>query len=112
MPVISNRSLSITFSGDVNYSLQFNAIPNNNAQGIETVVSLPIGNTSIGITGMNACTIIPPVGNTTLIILKGASADQGVTLHPTDPTTVTFFAPAIAILTVLAQINGVRLIYT
>lgn len=37
-----------------------------------------------------AALIIPPAGNTNAIKLKGITGDTGVSLHPTNPTVISF----------------------
>src|SRR6266571_3007105 len=93
MAITSSRNVQVQFSGDVTSNVIQSALDNVSAAGIENLVTLAIGANMISapvvsgivITGL---TLIPPSGNTSLIVLKGVSGDTGIALHKTDPTSL------------------------
>jgi len=117
MAITAQRIIQINLSGDVTASMPFSAANNTNSPGKVDVVTLAAGNNTItppsGGTTFSAVTIIPPVGNTNLIIIKGVAGDTGVALHKTDPTTVALDSTvANFVLNAAAQITGVRLVWS
>jgi len=118
MSITSQRIMQINLSGDVTASLALPAANNVSSPGkIDTLV-LAVGANTItvpSITGFitTAVTIIPPAGNVQLITLKGIAGDTGVFLHKTDPTTIALDSSIVNfVLNAVAQINGVRLVWS
>ncbi len=118
MAAQSTRVTTITFTGDVTAVQTIEADTNAASPASVEIQSLAAsGNTitvpsSTGVT-VTACTIIPPVGNTTSITLKGVGADTGIRLHNTSPTTIAIYSDVTAfVLTAAAIVQGVRLIWT
>lgn len=93
MAVTAVRSTVITFSGDVSSNLQYDAADNIESPGSRTIQDLASGANTITVPSatsitVTAVTIIPPADNEETITLKGVTGDTGVSLHPTDPTTI------------------------
>lgn len=112
MAVTSNRSVTITFSGDVEFSQIFEADPSSSGSGNIVKQNLVNGaNTITPPTNAIAVTIIPPEGNATSITLKGVTGDTGIVLHLTDPTSIGLGSASTFCLTAGSAITGIRLIY-
>jgi hypothetical protein len=63
------------------------------------------GNNTVTVpTGATGFILIPPAGNMTPIVLKGASGDTGVSLHLTDPSKISL---ASGQTTVILNVTGV-----
>ncbi len=90
MAVTSNRVIGIVLAGDVNApNMAYPAAENVLSPGAIQVTELTAGANTIAVPSDSvAVTILPPAGNTIGITLKGISADTGVILHPTDPTSL------------------------
>lgn len=96
MAVTSFRQSVVTFTGDVTEQDVRSVIAaNGTAPGLITISNLVPGNNTITlptIAGLgfncNSVTIIPPVGNTDILTLKGVNGDTGIPLHKTDPTII------------------------
>lgn len=117
MSITSGRAIVATFGTTLEGSFQVDAATNTNAPTSVTVHNLPTGNNTIVLpTGgvvVAAATIIPPVGNTSTITLKGTNADTGIVLHPTDPTSIAFSTTQSQfVLTVSTTVSGLRIIWT
>lgn len=117
MAVTSQRTTHIVFTGDVDLADSFVASANLNSPGQIQIVQLVSGANVItppsSLCTTKAVTIIPPATSTIDITLKGTTADVGVVLHNTDPTTIALDSPTtILILSAASTINGVRLIWT
>lgn len=118
MSVTSNRSINISFAGDVTFSEQFAATANLASPGVIELKSLSTGFNPIAVPSSvgfvtRAVTIIPPVGNTATIILKGVTGDTGVGLSPTEPSSFELVSGSTQIgLTVGSTIAGMRFIWT
>jgi hypothetical protein len=118
MAVTSNRSVTITLSGDKNYVQTFIAAANNFASGADQLVNLVLGANTItvplgGSTVPTSVVIIPPSGNVNLITLKGVTGDTGVALHKTDPTQIAIDSSMTTfVLNAAAAITGVRIFWT
>jgi hypothetical protein len=118
MAVTSTRGTIISFAGDVNYSQQFNAGINAASPGYNQLIALINGANTIAVPAIvsvvpTAVVIIPPVGNTTSLVLKGITGDTGVRLHNTDPTTIAL-DPSVSSFVLTAggsPITGLRLIW-
>ncbi len=117
MATISTRSITIVYSGDVVGSQIIDAAENAAAPGSVEIKNLSSGANTItvptGGTTVTACTIVPPVGNTTNITLKGVTGDTGVVLHDTDPSSISLDpSQTTFVLTAAAGITGVRLYWS
>lgn len=118
MAVQATRSNVITYTGDVTGTQTVNAAANTASPGSIEVQTLANGFNGITVpssTGVTvvSCTIIPPAGNTTSIILKGITGDTGIRLHNTDPTTIAIYSDVTSIgLAAGAAVQGVRFIWT
>ena len=117
MAVAATRSIAINFTGDIVGGNSFDAASNAASPAQMEVRTLAIGANTItppaGGTTPKAVTIVPPSGNTATITLKGVTGDTGVVLHLTDPTSIALNSPtATFVLTLSAEIAGVRLIWT
>lgn len=112
MAVTAARTVSINFTGDISASNTI-AAANNAASpaGIESKVLSSGANTITPPTGVSACTIIPPSGNTVGLTLKGVTGDTGVALHLTDPTTIGLAGTTAFCLTAASGVT-VRLIWS
>lgn len=117
MSTTATRTITIGLSGDVVGTEAFSAAANAASPGgVQAPVTLSSGNNTItvptGGTTPTAVTIIPPVGNTNLITLKGINGDTGVPLHKTDPTSIALDSTCASfVLNAAAQIVGVRLVW-
>lgn len=119
MAVNTLRTVTVTFTGDINATNSLPASPNGASPGSITIHSLAVGANTItlptgGSTVLGA-TIIPPAGNTATLTLKGIAGDTGIVIHKTDPTVITFDAAAIPanfVLNSSAIVNGLRIIWT
>ena len=123
MSTISTRTITIGFevnadpgvnAPDQSYSAASNAASPGQteiktlASGANTITPPP--STSATVTGV---TIIPPVGNTHLMTLKGVSGDTGIPLHLTDPSSFGVDSTlSTFVINAAAQIAGVRFIWT
>lgn len=117
MATTSTRAIKIGFTGDMDAPDQeYDAASNGASPGQSEYRKLTSGFNSIAVPGAGTTvgvTIVPPVGNTTSITLKGVTGDTGLALHLTDPTSLALAASQTAIgLTVGADITGVRFIWT
>lgn len=118
MPVISNRQVSVTFTDDLNATLAYDAIQNEDSPGSVQLITLAIGNNTITLPGGGAVPasviIIPPVDNEEVITLKGVNGDTGIVINPVDPTVLTFNAdslPTFFVLNAAAEIIGLTLVW-
>ena len=122
MSVISQRFVQLVYRGDAVGTYQFPALANYSAlQEPLQVVNLVAGNNTITLptAGVNtpviaAVTIIPPPGNSTVILLKGVAGDSAtLSLHPTDPMVLTFATTVTSfVLNAASPINGVLLYWS
>ena len=117
MAVTSNRVATITYTGDVTGTESLPAASNTVSPGSVTIHTLASGANTItaptGGTIASAATILPPVGNTQTITLKGVTGDTGVALHLTDPTTVALAATVTTfVLTAGGTITGLRIYWS
>lgn len=89
MAVQSNRSITIEFTGDVEYSQTFNADPSSQGSGQIQNIPLTTGANTITVpSGAVAVTIEPPAGNVVALTLKGVSGDTGIALNLTSPSSI------------------------
>ncbi len=120
MSVTTGRNIVVTFQGDLTSSFTFLAASNPNAPGDIDVFTLPAGSTVIafptGGTVVQGATIIPPAGNTSTITVKGTTADVGVSIHKTDPTSLAFDTTVTTqtsiVFTVATTISGLRIVWS
>lgn len=117
MSTRATRVIVLTWDGDVDGTNNIEAAPNAASPAAITVQALSSGANTITVpssTGVTpvAVTIVPPVGNTQSLTLKGVSGDTGIALHLTDPSTIAL-APSVTtfVLTAGAAIQGVRLFW-
>lgn len=118
MAVKSSRTIQVQFSGDITQQLAQSALDNAVSPGMDVLQSLVLGANTITapvvsgvvITGL---LIIPPAGNTNLMILKGVTGDTGVKLHLTDPTSLSLDSTFVSlVINAAAAIVGVRFIWS
>lgn len=118
MSVTSSRNVQIQLSGDVTSEIIQSALDNIVSPGEMDIVSLILGANIITapvVSGLvpTGLTIIPPSGNTVLMILKGVTGDTGIPLHLTDPTSIALSSTFISlVINAAAAIVGVRLIWS
>lgn len=120
MAVTSTRNIVVTYSAPVAASFQFPAASNPNAPGDMDILTLASGNNVItfptGGAVVQGATIIPPVGNTNALTLKGTTADVGVSIHKTDPTSIAFDTTVTTqtsiVIVAASTTTGVRIVWT
>lgn len=120
MAVTSQRQVTVINANIVPASMVFSAGVNANAPGDMDVLTLPTGDTVVafptGGTVVQGATIIPPAGNTNTITVKGTTADVGVAIHRTDPTSIGFDTNVTTqtsiVFTVSATVTGLRIVWT
>ena len=117
MAVSAKRTTVITYSGDTVGVENVPAADNAASPGQVQLITLSNGFNTItlptGGSTVVSCTILPPVGNTKTITLKGITTDDGVALHLTDPTTIALASSVTTFgLTTNGTITGMRLYYT
>lgn len=121
MSVTSTRVVTVTMTGEgLGGSFVFSAASNALAPGDMDIFTLPTGSTVIafptGGSNVQGATIIPPTGNTSTIAVKGTTADTGVFIHKTDPTSLaldtTTTTQTSLVLTVATTVTGLRVVWT
>jgi hypothetical protein len=119
MSITSNRTVTVSFSGDITATVNQSALANAVSPGEANVlVSLTNGFTTVTapvISGIvvTGLTIVPPAGNTNLITLKGITGDTGVPIHKTDPTSIALDTTFTSLgLVAVTTITGVRLVWS
>lgn len=118
MAVTSNRVIQLEFTGDVSAAQILSALENVASPGQIQIITLTIGDNeieapSVEDVSVRALTIIPPAGNTSDIVLKGAALDAGILLHLTDPTSIALGSTFDSLfLEAEDEIEGVRLIWS
>jgi hypothetical protein len=118
MSTTASRSLTLGFTGvsddSIEYTQVFSAAENATSPADNKAVALTTGNNSIAIPATAvAITIIPPVGNTVVLILKGVNGDTGITLSLIAPTSLGLTAAAMAALVInAASAVTVRIIFS
>lgn len=118
MSITSSRTIQVQFSGDVTLDVIQSAAENITSPGDARIVTLSAGNNTITpptISGLLATglTIIPPVGNSEPLRLKGDTDDIGIPLHTTDPTSLGLDDSLTSIIiNVSTTVVGVRLIWS
>lgn len=112
MSVTSNRSVSISWDGDIEYSQSFDAATVSTGSGQNQVVSLSSGNNTITVpANAIAVTILMPAGNTVQVTLKGINGDTGIALNLVDPTSIGLQSVSTFVLSAASAVT-VRLIYS
>ncbi len=121
MAVTSTRVVTVTLNGDgLNGSFTFQANSNALAPGDMDIFTLPTGSTVIafptGGSQTQGATITPPAGNTNTLTIKGTTADLGIQIHKTDPTSLALDTTSTTqtsfVITVSATVTGLRVIWT
>jgi hypothetical protein len=121
MSTTAKRSVTVNFSGDYDGDNTFSAADNVVSPAQTQFIDLSSGDNTVTVptaattpsTAPTAVTIIPPVGNTQAIKLKGDAGDVGVQLHDTDPTSLSLDSSVVNfILNAAAAVNGVRLVWS
>lgn len=118
MSTTSNRSIVLIYSGDIASQEQFSALPNATSPGLFQYTNLNSGANTISVPTSgsavpSAVTIIPPVSNSTSMIIKGVTGDTGIRIHSTDPTTIAL-DPSVSsfVITAGASITGLKLYWS
>lgn len=112
MSVTSNRSISIEFTGDVEYTQEFDAAQVSTGSGQNQLVVLSSGNNTITVpSSAVGVTIVPPTGSVVALVLKGVNGDTGVALHPSDPSSIGLSGVLTFVLNAASAVT-VRLIYS
>ena len=118
MAVQSTRKTVITLTGSVTGTDTLEAATNVASPGAITIQALASGANTITVpasTGVTvtAATVVPPLGNTVSITLKGVTGDTGIRIHDTDPTTIAIDDSVTNfVLTAGDAIQGVRIFWT
>lgn len=113
MSVTSNRSVLLTFTGDVEYSQTFEAPVNSSGSGQISLINLSSGANTITVpTGCTAVTIIPPSTNTQSMLLKKVTGDTGINLALTAPCSLSLDTVTSFVITAGGSITGVRFIFS
>lgn len=118
MATTANRSITLTYTGDLDGSEELEAADNVDQSPAQVqLVTLAMGDNVIAKPGGGsttvALTIKKPADNEAVIKLKGDAADVGVTLHKTDPDSISIDAEVDSvILNAAAEIVGVRLYWS
>lgn len=119
MAANSTRTVTITFSGDINATNSLPAAANGSSPASITIHSLAPGDNTITLPGGGStvvgATIIPPAGNPNALTLKGVGGDTGIRIHKTDPTVVGFDStalPASIVINAATTTAGMRIIWT
>lgn len=112
MSITSNRSVTIEWTGDIEYSQTFYASTVSTGSGQNQIVALTTGNNTITVpTNAIAVTILMPDGNTVQVTLKGVNGDTGVALNLSGPTSLGLQAVSTFVLSAASAVT-VRLIYS
>jgi len=117
MAASASRGITTIYGGDVIGTEVASATQNITSPASITIQNLASGANTITApsagTVLAGVTIIPPVGNTAGITLKGVSGDTGISLHKTDPTSIGLDSAVTAfVLGATAGITGVRFFWT
>lgn len=117
MATTALRTTTIVYTGDTTGTETIPAASNAASPGSVEIKTLASGANGITVPSGGAttvsCTIVPPVGNTTSITLKGVSGDTGIRLHDTDPSTISIDPSTTSFfLTTTVIITGVKFYWT
>lgn len=112
MSVTSNRTVTISWAGTIDYSQAFEASTVSTGSGQNQLVTLASGNNAITVpTNAIAVTILMPVTNTVQVTLKGVNGDTGIALNLLDPTSIGLQAVSAFVLSAASAVT-VRLMYS
>lgn len=112
MSVTSNRSVTITWAGDIDYTQTFDAPTVSTGSGQNQVVVLSSGaNTITPPANATGVSIFMPSGNTVQVTLKGITGDTGVALNLTGWSSIGLQSVSTFVLTAASAVS-VRLIYS
>ena len=117
MATTANVTITVVTSGDIVINDSYKITENTASPAQSEYIDLASGTNTITLpTGGSATVvgviIIPPAGNTNLIIAKGVTGDTGIPLHLTNPSFIALDTTEVAFdLNGAAAITGVRLIY-
>lgn len=117
MAVTSNLTVSIAFTGGLVSSIAEASAANAGSPGSITIHTLSSGFNVIAIpTGGSSpvgATVVPPVGNTQTMTLKGVTGDTGIGMHLTNPSVITLATTTTTFgITAGGTITGLRVIWT
>lgn len=117
MAVLSTRSTTLQYSGDIVATEVISALSNIVSPGQTQLVALAIGTNTITVPNIGtavatACTILPVAGNLNVITLKGVTGDTGIALHLTDPTTIALASTVVTFVLSTATATTARLFWT
>lgn len=116
MATAANWNMTLTCTGDDTSVKTLAAAANAASPAQDQFINLASGaNTLTAPTAATPTrlTIIPPVGNTVLMTLKGVTGDAGVPIHKTDPTSVAVDSTCASVcLTAANIVNGVRILWS
>lgn len=117
MSVTSNRTVSVSFTGDLVSTISEAAAASTVSPGSVTIHTLSSGANNItpptGGSTPKAATIIPPTGNTNTLTLKGVTGDTGIAMHLTDPAVVTLATTVTTFcITAGGTVTGLRIIWS
>lgn len=111
--VTSDRSILVHFNGDIQLTSKLAATTNSSSPGSEQQVALSSGNNTVSVpSGSTALTVVKPAGNAVALKLKGVSGDTGVTLHLTDPDSISLDSTVTAVVINAASAVTLRLIWS
>lgn len=89
MSTTSGRSVTLSFSGDVEYTQVFEAPDSSLGSGQNQLLGLSTGNNTITVPdNAVAVTIILPTGNAVQVTLKGINADTGIPIALIGPSSI------------------------
>lgn len=119
MSVSATRVLTIVYSGDVVGTETIQATANSTSPGSITYHSLTTNTNAIAVPSgaainVKAATIVPPTANTQTLTLKGTTADTGMAISPSEPTSIAFgtTAPSNIYLNAGGVVDGLRIFWT
>lgn len=115
MAVTSNRYVVITWTGDVEYTQQFDALVSNSGSGTNELVTVNTTATAMTIpTNAVGVTIIPPVTNTTATIsITSSTGVVAVNMGTLGPSSFALSTTSTTLyLTASATTSGVRLLFS
>lgn len=113
MTVTSDRSIVINFTGDVEFTQEFESTTSTTSPGQNQLVSVTTGLVVTVPTGSSGVTIIPPTTNTTAMTIKGVTGDTGIGLGLVSPSSLALSTTSTTfILAAASTISNVRLIFS
>lgn len=113
MAVTSKRTITLVWTGDVEYSQDFESSPNSSGSGQNQLVNLSSGNNTITVpSGAVAVTIIPPAANANALVIKGVNGDTGIAISKLDPCSISLLSVSTFVINVGGSTTGLRLIYS